>query len=219
MARLRVHCFSISADGYGAGPRQSLNAPLGAGGEAFHEWMFPTRTFRAMQGEEGGETGLEDDLVAAGFEGIGATIMGRNMFGPVRGQWPDHSWKGWWGDNPPYHHPVFVLTNYARPPLPMEGGTTFFFVTEGIEAAFAQASAAAKGLDVRLGGGVSTIHQYLRAGFVDELHIAITPVLLGAGERLFEDAGTLPMAYDITSFTPTANAAHLHLVRKSQARA
>ncbi len=164
MSRLRVHSFAISLDGYGAGPNQDLNNPLGVGGMALHEWVFGTRTFRQMVGKEGGATGTDDDFVARGFEQIGAWILGRNMFGPIRGPWPDDSWKGWWGENPPYHTPVFVLTHHPRPSLEMSGGTTFDFVADGIHAALERAVKAAKGLDVRLGGGVATIQQYLRAG-------------------------------------------------------
>ena len=181
MSRLRVHTFSISIDGYGAGPRQDLQNPLGIGGPAMFDWFFPTRTWQRMYGNEDGETGVDDDMAARGFEGIGAWILGRNMFGPVRGPWPDESWKGWWGDEPPYHAPVFVLTHHPRAPLTMKGGTEFRFVTGGIHVALEQAREAAEGRDVRLGGGVSTVRQYLRAGLVDELHLVIAPVLLGAG--------------------------------------
>src|SRR5580765_4572241 len=164
MNRLRVHAFSISLDGYGAGPNQSLESPLGVGGESLHEWFIPTRTFQRMSGNDEGATGADDDFAARGFEGIGAWILGRNMFGPVRGAWPDESWRGWWGEEPPYHCPVFVLTHHARAPLQMAGGTEFHFVTGGIEAALEQAQAAAGAKDVRLGGGVATLRQYLRAG-------------------------------------------------------
>src|SRR4051812_7090802 len=187
MAKLRVHNFAISLDGYGAGSNQGLDEPLGVGGERLHEWIFETKGGRQMIGETGGEEGLDNDFFDRGFEGIGATIMGRNMFGPVRGPWGDDEWKGWWGENPVYHHPVFVLTHHPRPPIEMEGGTTFHFVDAGIESALEQAVAAARGADVRLGGGVSTIQQYLRAGLVDDLHVAIAPILLGTGERLFDD--------------------------------
>src|SRR5574342_461506 len=193
MSRLRVHGFSVSLDGYGAGPDQSLDDPLGRGGTALFEWFFPTRTFKQMHApelapkrlaQEGGTTGVDDDFAALGFENLGAWIMGRNMFGPVRGPWPDESWRGWWGTNPPYHVPVFVLTHHARKPLEMEGGTVFHFVTGGIRDALEQATAAARGQDVRLGGGAATIRQYLQARLVDEMHFAITPVLLGSGESL-----------------------------------
>src|SRR6266852_5191813 len=184
MSKLRVHSFSISIDGFGAGPNQDLQNPLGVGGLRVFDWFFPTRTFQRMHGNEDGETGVDDDVAARGFEGIGAYILGRNMFGPVRGPWPDESWKGWWGDEPPYHTPVFVLTHHARPPLRMAGGTEFRFVTGGINAALQQAREAAGGRDIRLGGGVATIRQYLGAGLIDELHLAVRPVLLGAGMNL-----------------------------------
>ncbi|GAA3210361.1 dihydrofolate reductase family protein [Dactylosporangium siamense] len=188
---LRVHNFCISVDGYGAGPDQTLEDPIGAGGERLHDWLFETRTGRQMTGREGGSEGIDDEMIAAGQTGLGATIMGRNMFGPVRGPWAaDESWTGWWGADPPYHHPVFVLTRHARPSVTMQGGTVFHFVTGGIEAALEQAVDAAGGLDVRLGGGVSTIQQYLRAGLVDQLHVAIIPIVLGRGERLFADGLT-----------------------------
>ena len=183
----KVRCsITVSLDGYVAGPNQSLDNPLGEGGLTLHEWVFPTKTFRAMQGEEGGETGINDTVLREGFENVGATIMGRNMFGPVRGSWGPDPWRGWWGDNPPYHHPVFVLTHHAREPLPMEGGTTFHFVTDGIESALAQARRAAGGKDVTLGGGARLIQQYLSAGLLDEVELHIVPRLLGCGERLLD---------------------------------
>ncbi len=184
MSRLRVNGFALSLDGYGAGPAQSLEHPLGVGGTALHEWSFATRRFQAMFGGEGGSTGIDNDFVERGFDNMGAWILGRNMFGPVRGPWPDESWRGWWGDNPPYHVPVFVLTHHARPSIEMDGGTTFHFVTDGIHAALARAREAAQGRDVRLGGGVATIREYLQAGLVDEMHLAIVPKLLGNGEAL-----------------------------------
>ena len=190
--KLRVHNFAISLDGYGAGPDQSEEHPLGVGGDRLHEWAYGTRAFRQAHGMEGGDEGPDDDVVALGEAGIGATIMGRNMFGPVRGPWGDEQWTGWWGDEPPFHHPVFVLTNHARPPLTMQGGTTFHFVTDGIEAALERAVEAAGGQDVRLGGGAATIRQYLAAGLVDELHVAVVPILLGGGERLFDDGAAAP---------------------------
>ncbi|HEY5818286.1 MAG TPA: dihydrofolate reductase family protein [Mesorhizobium sp.] len=214
MPQLLVRCFSISLDGYGAGPDQSIDHPLGLKGETLHTWMFATRTFHTMVGKEGGATGTDEDFAARGFENIGAWILGRNMFGPVRGTWPDHLWKGWWGDTPPYHTPVFVLTNHARPPLEMKGGTTFHFVTEGIEAALAQAKEAAGPLDVRLGGGVSTIRQYLRAGLLDELHIAQSPVFLGAGENLFAGLDLPALGYDITDRVPTDATTHLTIKKQ-----
>src|SRR6202021_491167 len=184
MSRLRVHCFSVSLDGYSAGPNQDLSNPVGVGGIPVFGWQFATRTHNQMHGSEGGATGLDNDMVIGGFENIGAWIMGRNMFGPVRGPWPDDSWKGWWGDNPPYHTPVFVLTNPSRGSFTMSGGTTFHFVTDGIHAALRRATAAANGQDIRLGGGVATIREYLFAGLVDEMHLALSPVLLGSGEHL-----------------------------------
>src|SRR6266508_1329480 len=173
MAKLRVHSFSISIDGFGAGPNQDLENPLGVGGLKVFDWFFPTRTWQRMHGNEDGETGVDDDVAAQGFEGLGAYILGRNMFGPVRGPWPDDTWKGWWGDDPPYHVPVFVLTHHARPSVAMAGGTTFHFVGDGIHAALERAVKAAGGKDVRLGGGVATIRQYLQAGLIDEMHLAI----------------------------------------------
>jgi dihydrofolate reductase len=214
MSKLRVHCFAISLDGYGAGPDQNRENPLGVGGVALHEWVFPTRTFQKMLfGKTGGTTGIDDDFAARGIENIGAWILGRNMFGPIRGPWPDESWKGWWGDNPPYHVPVFVLTNNARAPVAMDGGTTFHFVTDGIHAALKRATESANGRDVRLGGGVSTIRQYLQVGLVDEMHVAISPVLLGAGEHLFSGIDLPKLGYRRTEHVPTANATHIVMKR------
>jgi dihydrofolate reductase len=191
MPKLRAHNISVSLDGFMAGPAQDREHPLGVGGERLHEWVFTTQTGRRMIGAYGGSTGLDESLMVAGETGIGATIMGRNMFGPVRGDWGDESWQGWWGEIPPYHHPVFVLTRHARAPLTMQGGTVFHFVTDGIEAALARAFDVADGRDVRLGGGAQTIRAYLAAGLLDEMHVAVVPVLLGGGEPLFEgiDAG------------------------------
>jgi len=213
MPKLRVHNFAISLDGYGAGPGQGIENGLGVGGERLHEWMFETRGWKKMIGETGGEEGVDNDFFDRGFEGFGATIMGRNMFGPIRGAWGDEEWRGWWGDNPPYHHPTFVLTHHPRPPVEMEGGTTFHFVDAGIEAALEQAFDAAAGADVRLGGGVSTIQQYLRAGLIDELHVAIAPVLLGAGERLFDDVGEVDSLYECAEVTSSPRVAHIRLTR------
>jgi dihydrofolate reductase len=213
MARLRVHGFSVSIDGYGAGPSQSQHDPLGVGGEALHEWMVPTRTFRGMQGREGGDTGPDDDFTARGFAGIGAWILGRNMFGPVRGPWPDQSWRGWWGANPPYHTPVFVLTHHPRPSLPMEGGTVFHFVTDGIEAALERARSAAGEKDVRLGGGAATIRQYLKARLVDEMHLAVAPILLGRGEALLSDLDLPTLGYRCDEYAASAKAAHYVITR------
>ena len=213
MTKLRVHCFAISLDAYGAGPGQSRDDPLGVGGEALHEWVVATRTFCRMAGQDGGTTGIDDDFAARGFAGIGAWIMGRNMFGPIRGPWPDDTWKGWWGDNPPYHCPVFVLTNHPRASIAMDGGTTFHFVTDGIHAALKRAAEAANGEDIRLGGGVATIRQYLTAGLVDEMHIAIAPVLLGSGEHLFAGLDLLKLGYQRTEHVPTSGATHMVLTK------
>ena len=214
MTRVRVESFTISLDGYGAGPNQDLAHPLGEGGEDLHRWAFPTRTFqRALFGLDQGTTGIDEDFAARGFRNVGAWIMGRNMFGPVRGPWPDLDWKGWWGDNPPYHVPVFVLTHHARPPLQMEGDTTFHFVTGGVHEALELARTAANGKDVRIGGGPGTIAQFLRAGLVDELHVAIAPVLLGGGERLFEGVDLRTPGYECVEFVATEHAAHVVLRR------
>jgi dihydrofolate reductase len=215
MPKLRVHGVAISLDGYGAGPRQDLDNPLGVGGEALHRWLVATRTFRKTHGEDGGTTGVDDDFAARGFDNIGAWILGRNMFGPVRGAWPDESWTGWWGEEPPYHTPVFVLTHHARAPIGMKGGTTFHFVTEGIHAALQRAADAAKGQDVRLGGGVATIRQYLEARLIDELHVAISPVLLGAGEHLLANIDTPTLGYRCTEHVATPNATHFVLRRSA----
>jgi dihydrofolate reductase len=215
MSKLYVRCFSISLDGYGAGPEQSIDNPLGVNGMKLHEWHVATQTFKKMQGRDGGTTGIDDDFVKRGFENIGAWILGRNMFGPVRGPWPDESWKGWWGDNPPYHVPVFVLTHHARAPLVMDGGTTFHFVTEGIESALKQANDAAKGKDVRLGGGVSTIRQYLSARLIDEMHLAVAPVLLGKGENLFAGLDLPTLGYACTESVSTPAATHLIVTKQA----
>ena len=210
MSRLCVNAFTVSADGFGAGPDQGREHPLGRGGEELHRWLIPTRTFQnAVQRRDGGTAGVDDDFAARSFKNFGAWIMGRHMFGPVRGPWPDYEWKGWWGANPPYHVPVFVLTHHSRPPLEMEGGTVFHFVTEGIEAALEQARAAAGASDVRIGGGASTIRQYLRAGLVDEMHVAVSPILLGAGEPLFEGIDLRALGYDVKEHVTTEAAMHL----------
>lgn len=216
MSRLRVQCFSLSLDGYGAGPDQSLEHPLGRGGMALHGWFFPTRTFATQTGGEGGTTGVHDELAQRGLANVGAWILGRNMFGPVRGPWPDDMWKGWWGPNPPYHVPVFVLTHHARPPLTMEGGTTFHFVTDGIEAALRRARDAAGGKDVRLGGGVSTVRQYLTAGLVDDLHLVLSPTLLGRGEHLLNGIDLVTMGYGLTEHVATPEATHVVLTRRTR---
>ena len=214
MTKLRVQSFSISLDGFGAGPHQDLDNPLGVGGKALHEWAFATRTFQRMFGTDGGTTGIDDDFAARGFNNIGAWILGRNIFGPIRGPWPDDTWKGWWGDNPPYHTPVFVLTHHPRQSLTMSGGTTFHFVTDGIHAALQRAADAAKGQDIRLGGGVATIQQYLRAGLVDEMHLAISPVLLGSGEHLLAGIDLSNLGYQCTEHVPTPNATHVILTKR-----
>jgi dihydrofolate reductase len=210
MGKVRAAGFSVSIDGFGAGPDQSLEDPLGKGGQALHAWFYPTRTFRAMLGQEGG---TEDHFARASAEGFGAFIIGRNMFGPSRGEWPDDDWKGWWGEDPPYHAPTFILTHYARAPIVMAGGTTFHFVTEGIEAALAQAKAAAGDLDVKIGGGVSTVRQYLQAGAIDELHLAVSPVLLGRGESLFAGLDLPGLGYRVADSVPTELATHLVVTR------
>ncbi len=213
MAKLRVHNISISIDGYAAGPNQGVDNPLGVGGPGLHEWIFKTRMGRRMLGEEGGDEGLDDQFLVRGDAGIGATIMGRNMFGPIRGEWSDESWKGWWGPNPPYHHPVFVLTHHPRESIPMEGGTTFNFISDGIESALAQAFAAAGGLDVRLGGGAATIQQYLKARLIDEMHVAIAPIFLGAGERLFDHLDGGPFGYECVELVSSPSVTHARFVR------
>ena len=213
MARLRVNAFGISLDGFGAGPDQSLENPLGVGGLALHEWVFPTRTFKRIHGGDDGTTGVDDDFAARGFAGIGAWILGRNMFGPVRGPWRDDTWKGWWGDDPPYHTPVFVLTSHPRSPITMAGGTVFHFVTDGIGPALQRATEAAGGKDVRLGGGVSTIRQYLQAGLVDEMHLVISPAILGSGENLLADIDLKALGFTCTEHVPTAVATHVVLTK------
>lgn len=214
MSKLRVEGYSLSIDGFGAGPDQSLEHPLGVGGPALHQWLFPTRTLQSqLFGKDDGETGLDDDFAARGFHNVGAWIMGRNMFGPVRGPWPDESWRGWWGENPVYHHPVFVLTHHPRAPLEMEGGTTFHFVTDGIHAALERAREAAAGKDVRVGGGAATIRQYLQARLIDEIHLAVSPVLLGAGEPLFHGLDLPGLGYTCTRHVASARATHLVLTR------
>ncbi len=214
MSRVRVQSFSVSIDGFGAGPGQSLAHPLGVGGEGLHTWAFTTRTFqRNVLGKEGGATGVDEDFAARGFANLGAWILGRNMFAHSRGPWTDDGWRGWWGPNPPYHVPVFVLTHHARPSLEMEGGTTFHFVTDGIEAALERAKAAAGERDVRIGGGAATIRQYLAAGLVDEAHVAISPVVLGRGEPLFAGLDLATLGYRVTEHAATPHATHVVLMR------
>jgi dihydrofolate reductase len=215
MPRLRVQSFGVSIDGYGAGPSQDLQNPLGVRGTELMEWFFPTRLFRTMYGNPDGETGIDNEIAERGFSGIGAWILGRNMFGPIRGPWPDDRWKGWWGDEPPYHTPVFVLTHHARAPLEMAGGTEFRFVTEGIEAAWEQAKAAAGDRDVRLGGGVATVRQYLRAGLIDELHLAVRPVLLGSGEPLWSGLDLHALGYECERSVAGERATHVFLRKRA----
>jgi dihydrofolate reductase len=215
MQRVSVQSFTISLDGFGAGADQSLENPMGVGGKGLHKWAFATRTFRQMFGQAGGETGEDERFAARGFENVGSWILGRHMFGPVRGPWPDEPWKGWWGDTPPYHCPVFVLTHHPRRPLEMDGGTVFHFVTDGFESALRQAKAAAGEKDVRVGGGVATIQQGLRAGLIDEMHIAISPVLLGAGERLFDGVDLVALGYECVEQVGTPNATHVVIRKKT----
>lgn len=215
MSKVRVAAFSVSIDGYGAGPEQSLDDPLGRGGTGLHTWFYPTRTFKRMVlRKEDGTTAVDDEIAARSFENVGAWILGRNMFGPIRGDWGDSEWNGWWGDNPPYHVPVFVLTHYARKPLEMEGGTTFYFVTDGIETALARARESAKDRDVRIGGGVSTIRQYLQAQLIDEMHLAFAPALLGAGEHLFEGLDLPALGYGIVRRVSSEAAMHVIIERR-----
>ncbi len=215
MPNVRVHNFSISIDGYAAGPNQSLDNPLGIGGDGLHGWAFATRTFRQMQGMDGGAEDLDEEFAALGEVGIGATIMGRNMFGPIRGSWGSEQWTGWWGDDPPFHHPVFVLTHHPRPPITMDGGTTFHFIDGGIEAALERALDAADGDDVRVGGGAATIQQYLRAGLIDEMHLVIVPILLGGGERLFDDLNGNRDSFESVEFVCSPSVAHVRISHNS----
>jgi len=219
MARLLVRSFAISLDGYGAGPAQSLEHPLGLRGTELMEWFFQTRVWRRTHGEGDGEgeAGVDNALAERGFDNIGAWILGRNMFGPVRGPWPDEGWKGWWGEEPPYHTPVFVLTHHARAPLAMAGGTEFRFVTQGIHAALDEARAAAGGRDVRVGGGVATVRQYLSERLIDELHLVVRPVLLGAGEPLFRDLDLCALGYECASHFAGERATHVFLRRRAGA--
>jgi len=215
MPKVRVQSFAISLDGYAAGPAQDLKNPLGVRGPELMEWFFPTRLWRRMYGHDDGEAGIDNGMAERGFEGIGAWILGRNMFGPVRGPWPDESWKGWWGDEPPYHTPVFVLTHHARAPLRMAGGTVFHFVTDGIHAALAQAQAAAGERDVRIGGGAATVRQYLAAKLIDELHLAVRPVLLGSGESLMRDLDLRSLGYECAESVPGERAFHVFLRKRA----
>ena len=213
MSKVRVNCFAISLDGYGAGPRQDRTNPLGVGGEALHEWFVPTRSFQAMHGGQDGTTGVDDEYARRGMENLGAWILGRNMFGPIRGDWPDEAWKGWWGENPPYHVPVFVLTHHPRKSVEMAGGTTFRFVTGGTNEALKRAKEAAGSKDIRIGGGVQTVRQYLRARLVDEMHLAISPILLGSGEHLLAGLDLPALGYQVTEHASSQAATHFVLKR------
>jgi len=213
MPVVRVNSFAVSLDGYSDGPHQSLDAPLGIRGPELFEWFFSTRTFRQMHGHEGGSTGVDDEWAQRGMENVGAWILGRNMFGPVRGRWPDESWKGWWGEEPPYHVPTFVLTHHPRQSIEMKGGTTFHFVTDGIEAALQRAKEAAKDKDVRIGGGVATVRQYVTAGLVDELHLVVRPILMGSGENLFAGIDMAELGYRCTEHVSTDLAMHVKLTK------
>lgn len=213
MSKVRVSCFAVSLDGYAAGPNQSLENPLGVRGPELFEWFFSTRTWKQMHGEEGGSTGVDDQWARRGMENVGAWILGRNMFGPVRGPWPDDSWRGWWGEEPPYHVPTFVLTHHEREPLEMKGGTTFHFVTDGIEAALQRAKSAAKDKDVRIGGGVATIRQYLKVGLIDELHLVFRPIVMGSGENLFAGIDMAGLGYRCSEHVASEHATHVVLRR------
>jgi dihydrofolate reductase len=215
VSQVRVSSFAVSIDGYSAGPSQDLENPIGIGGVALMEWFFNTRTWQHMHGKEGGETGVDDTVAAQGLTGLGAWILGRNMFGPIRGPWPDDSWKGWWGDEPPYHTPVFVLTHHSRPPLRMAGGTEFRFVTDGIHPALQQAKAAAGDRDIRIGGGVATIRQYLREALIDDLHLAIRPVLLGTGEALLAGIDLPSLGYQCVKHVAGERALHVFLRKRT----
>ncbi len=215
MSKVTVAAFTVSIDGYGAGPEQTLDTPLGKGGEELHKWLLPTKTFQQMIGKESGTEGIDNDFAVKSFENMGAWIMGRNMFGPIRGPWPNDQWKGWWGKNPPYHVPVFVLTHHARDPIMMEGGTVFHFVTDGIESALTQAREAAKGKNIRIGGGVSTVRQYLQAGLLDEMHIAISPRFLGSGENLFSGIDLVKLGFTEIETISTEQAMHVVVKKKA----
>ena len=214
MAKLVVRTFAVSLDGYSAAEGQTLEAPFGRGGLRLMDWAFATKTFRKMFGQDGGEEGIDNDFAVHADDNIGATIMGRNMFGPERGPWPNEDWKGWWGEEPPYHHPVFVLSHHERARFELKGGTSFTFVNDGIESALKQALAAANGKDVRIGGGASTVRQYLKAGLVDELHFVAVPLLLGSGERIFEGLGGLQDRYEVAEFVPSKTVSHVKVVKK-----
>lgn len=217
MSKLRVLSFAVSIDGFGAGPKQDLQNPLGVRGPELMDWFFHTQVWNQKQGRDGGETGIDNGIAEKGFENIGAWILGRNMFGPIRGPWPDEDWKGWWGEEPPYHTPVYVLTHHARKPIQMKGGTEFFFVTDGIESALKQAKTAAGSRDVRIGGGVATIRQYLRAGLLDELHLVISPVLMGSGEQLWNGIDMHALGYECTKHVAGERAMHVYLRKRGSA--
>lgn len=219
MARVRVHNFTISLDGYGAGPRQTREEPLGVGGEALHDWLIPTRTFQRINGKTGGTTGVDDDMAARFGEGVGAWIMGRNMFGPIRGPWPDDAWRGWWGKNPPYHGPVFVLTHHARSAIEMEGGTTFHFIDATPAEALEKAREAAAGQDVRIGGGPSVVRDFLAAGLVDHMHLVQVPIVLGHGVRLWDGLDALEDSYDVEALSSPSGVTHLTFTRKTTSEA
>ncbi|OWV77194.1 deaminase [Rhizobium sp. R339] len=213
MSKVRVAGFSVSVDGFGAGPEQSLNDPLGKRGPEMFQWFFHTRTFRAMMGKDDGSTGIDEDYASGAMANFGAFILGRNMFGPIRGEWPDDAWKGWWGANPPYHAPTYILTHYPREPIVMEGGTTFHFITSGIHEALDQARAAAGGKDVKIGGGVSTVRQYLQAGLVDELHFALSPVVLGQGEAMFAGIDLPALGFSVREHVASEKTTHIVLAK------
>ena len=214
MSKVRVSSFSVSIDGFGAGARQDLQNPLGVRGPEMFSWFFQTEVWNKMQGQSGGSRGVDNEMASKAMENVGAWILGRNMFGPVRGPWPDDSWKGWWGDEPPYHVPVFVLTHHARKPLAMQGGTTFHFVTDGAESALKRAREAAAGKEVRIGGGVSTIRQYLAAGQIDEVHLAMSPVLMGEGEHLFAGINLQQLGFDVVRSVAGENATHMFIEKR-----
>ncbi|ARQ58767.1 dihydrofolate reductase [Rhizobium sophoriradicis] len=213
MSKVRVAGFSVSVDGFGAGPEQSLQDPLGKRGPEMFQWFFHTRTFRAMLGKDDGSQGVDEDYAARGMANFGAFILGRNMFGPIRGEWPDNTWKGWWGPNPPYHAPTYILTHYPREPIVMEGGTTFHFITGGIEEALDKAKAAVGDKDVKIGGGVSTVRQYLQAGLIDELHFAVAPVVLGKGEAMFSGIDLPDLGFRVTEHVASEHATHIVLAK------
>jgi dihydrofolate reductase len=213
MTKVKIAGFGVSLDGFAAGTDQSLENPLGLRGPEIFQWFFPTRTFCEMVGKPGGDTGPDDDFARRAMAGFGAFILGRNMFGPIRGEWPDGAWKGWWGDNPPYHAPTFILTHHSRDPIAMQGGTTFHFVTDGIDAALARARDAAGGKDIKIGGGVATVRQYIQAGHVDEIHLAMAPTALGGGEALFPGLDLRALGYRTVEHVPTARATHIVLAK------